>query len=359
MENNSKNCTKCNILQTLDNYYLRNGKYYPQCKECVKKQNKEYRQKLKQQIQKTDEPVQQKEEMDEPFDIDNCKTCSKCGKTKTININNFYYRNEKPLSQCRKCMNKVKAEYKKNKRIENRQEQIETGKLKVPQNPDNIICNGCKEEKDKSNFRINRKKCLDCERKHGREYRQTEKGKEKSKNWVKENSDKMSKLQAKWYQDNKEKRNEQWRERYSIDLIFKLHYSCKSRINKALHKKNLHKSNRTIEYLNCSIQFLIRWYEKCMTGDMTIDNHGKLWHIDHVIPINKFDLTNENEIILCFSWYNTMPLLGSENLSKHDNIVKTQIQAHKDKLTIFEKELTENDPKIPQEYYNLCARHLN
>jgi hypothetical protein len=51
-----------------------------------------------------------------------------------------------------------------------------------------------------------------------------------------------------------------------------------------------------------------------------LENHGKEWHIDHVIPISKFDLNNQEEQILAFNWRNTMPLSCKENLSKNNKI---------------------------------------
>jgi len=121
----------------------------------------------------------------------------------------------------------------------------------------------------------------------------------------------MTELRAQWYQRNKE-----YVERYHSDPAFKFKRLCKDRIIHALNNKGLHKSDRTVRYLNCSISFLIKWFD----DEMTIDNHGEYWHIDHVIPINTFDLNRPIDIFLCFSWFNLSPLKGSENMSKHDSV---------------------------------------
>ena len=44
---------------------------------------------------------------------------------------------------------------------------------KNPEIEYNKICGGCNEIKNNKMFRINRKKCIDCERSHGRNYRRT------------------------------------------------------------------------------------------------------------------------------------------------------------------------------------------
>ena len=56
--------------------------------------------------------------------------------------------------------------------------------------------------------------------------------------------------------------------------------------------------------------------------DMTWENHGKLWHIDHRKPLCKFNLTlpdgtpNYEQIRLANSLANLQPLYVAENLSK-------------------------------------------
>jgi len=366
MEEETKKCTKCEQVFTLDCFYktTTNGKDYiqPKCKECMKEQNKLCRANAKKKAQEPEsitKPEPKPEPEEEIFDPENSKKCTKCGKTKTINNENFCYRNGKALlGQCKKCINDAKAQKQKAKRNAELSQKINNGEIRVPLDPNNFICNGCDLEKPKSEFRTNRKKCKDCEKEAGRKYRQGAVGKQKAQEWTKNNREKHTNLQANWYQQNKPKINEKWRERYSTEASFKIHHLSKTRIRQAFNNQNLRKSNRTIEYLNCSIPFLIEWFKKCFTGEMNIDNHGSLWHIDHVIPVNTFDLTDQNDIVLCFSWYNTMPLLGSENMSKHDKIVKTQIKAHIKRLKQLGKENKET-PKIPQEYFDLCARHLN
>ena len=130
---------------------------------------------------------------------------------------------------------------------------------------------------------------------------------------------------------------------------------CKSRIWEALNSRNLKKSNKTIAYLNCSIPWLIEWLSFCFDSSMTLDNHGSHWHIDHVIPVNKFDLTDPIQVEFCFSWFNLSPLKGSENMSKHDKIDIEQIQQHIKRLVHFSyiKRIFFNSF-----YSSLCARHL-
>ena len=47
---------------------------------------------------------------------------------------------------------------------------------------------------------------------------------------------------------------------------------------------------------------------------------GSYWHVDHILPISKFDLKNQNEIQICYHWSNLQPLETFENISKSNNI---------------------------------------
>ena len=48
---------------------------------------------------------------------------------------------------------------------------------------------------------------------------------------------------------------------------------------------------------------------------MTWKNYGE-WHIDHIKPCSKFNLTDEEEQKKCFNYKNLQPLWASENTSK-------------------------------------------
>ena len=51
---------------------------------------------------------------------------------------------------------------------------------------------------------------------------------------------------------------------------------------------------------------------------MTWDNHGQ-WHIDHIKPCAKFDLTDKDQQKACFHYTNLQPLWKEDNLSKRDS----------------------------------------
>lgn len=81
--------------------------------------------------------------------------------------------------------------------------------------------------------------------------------------------------------------------------------------------------------IGCSIQELKKWLEYQFDEDMTWENQGEYWHIDHVTPCASFDLTNEEELKKCFSWENLRPCTGIENIEKKDKIIPKLIEDHK------------------------------
>ncbi len=236
--------------------------------------------------------------------------CSKCLVEKTIS--EFYKRgkiccscnNEKRREKYknneehRKKLIKLATDFKHNKVLERQKiRQEEQDKIGV----ENKKCKYCNEIKHHDRFRHNRLKCKDCER---------DEPTEKFKRYI------------------------------------------RTRIYNCLRNKN--KTKHSVDYLGCSSDEYFKWIFK-YNNNCSLENHGKEWHIDHVLPISKFDLNNEDEQLLAFNWRNTMPLTAEENLSKNNKILPEQIKNHYERLKCYHEE---NKLDLPQVYINLFAKHL-
>ena len=233
------------------------------------------------------------------------------------------------------------------------------------------ICPYCKKDQSLKLFRKNRRKCTDCERDDGRKYRKSYKGKEKSKVWLLCNKNKMVKLQASWYQNNKKYVNEKNKKRIKEDFSYRCKCTARRVILLALQKHDITKNNTTVKYIQCKISFLAKWLAHNFDKKMSKYNHGDYWHIDHVIPINTFDLNNPEQRRLCFGWYNTSPIYKKTNLSKHDKVDQIQLMTHMHRLLSFSTKCkidkfndieNENDTDdiitIDKDYIKLCATYL-
>ena len=197
----------------------------------------------------------------------------------------------------RKKLIKQASDFKHTKVINNQKLQAEE-QLRI--GLENKQCNYCNEIKHKDRFRFNRLKCRDCER---------------------------------------------------DEPIDKFKRYIRSRIHSSLRGK---KSKHTIEYLGCSTDDYFKWIFD-YNVNYNLSNHGKNWHIDHVIPLSKFDLNIEEEQLLAFNWRNTMPLSCKENLSKNNKILPLQVRQHLQQLVEYH---TQNELDLPQEYIDLFAKHL-
>lgn len=66
---------------------------------------------------------------------------------------------------------------------------------------------------------------------------------------------------------------------------------------------------------------LVKHIEAQFQRGMTWENHGKVWHVDHIIPCAAFDLTKPEEVRRCFNYLNLRPLRARDNLTKSAKII--------------------------------------
>jgi hypothetical protein len=103
------------------------------------------------------------------------------------------------------------------------------------------------------------------------------------------------------------------------DPSFRLAGSLRARVRAALKRKNTPKSFKTMELVGCTINQLWLHLEKQFKLGMTRENHGlgvNKWHVDHKIPVSKFDLTDLDQQRICFNFRNLQPLWQPDNFRK-------------------------------------------
>ena len=72
-----------------------------------------------------------------------------------------------------------------------------------------------------------------------------------------------------------------------------------------------------MELIGCSIPKMRKHLEKKFKKGMTWQNHGRYgWHIDHIRPLEKFDLSDPKQQLIAFNYKNCQPLWWRENLEK-------------------------------------------
>lgn len=192
------------------------------------------------------------------------------------------------------------------------------------------ICSGCNLEKTAENFHKNKqgylglrsqckpcykiytssyyKKNLEKIKEYKKQYAKTEKAKESNKISCKKKYQKNKSLYLKFSREYAKKRS-------LTDPAFKLKINLRARFNRAIRGK--YKKGSAVESLGCSVEFLKQYLESKFKQGMTWENYGrKGWHIDHIIPLSKFDLTNKEELLKACHYTNLQPLWWYENLEK-------------------------------------------
>ena len=118
----------------------------------------------------------------------------------------------------------------------------------------------------------------------------------------------------------KEKINSRHNKRIKTDQQFKIRCYLRSRLKNII--KNNTKSGSAVSDLGCSIKFLKEYLESKFQTGMSWDNWSvNGWHIDHIIPLSSFDLTNREELLKAVHYTNLQPLWAKDNLSKGDKIL--------------------------------------
>jgi hypothetical protein len=134
---------------------------------------------------------------------------------------------------------------------------------------------------------------------------------------------------------------------YQIKYI--LRCNLKTQLNKI--NKNL-KENKTLEYVDCSVEFFKCWLEYNFDENMSWQNRGTYWHIDHIMPCSSYDLSKQEEIHKCYNWTNLRPLNKTENILKSDTIDLDLVKIYKKKSKLFLKQIKY---EIKDDIYNLCT----
>ena len=120
--------------------------------------------------------------------------------------------------------------------------------------------------------------------------------------WRKANPEKYLASQR-LYENTQRATNPQWR----------LAKNLRHRLGKAMMGKT--KGVSAVRDLGISIPEFREYIENQFQDGMTWDNYGE-WHIDHIIPLISFDLTDKEQALKACHYTNLQPLWAKDNLSK-------------------------------------------
>jgi hypothetical protein len=96
---------------------------------------------------------------------------------------------------------------------------------------------------------------------------------------------------------------------------YKLSRILRRRLYNAIFESKGVKIGSAIQNLGCSLEVARQHLEALFKPGMTWDNHGE-WHIDHIRPLESFDLQDAEQLAQACHYTNLQPLWASENLAK-------------------------------------------
>jgi hypothetical protein len=205
----------------------------------------------------------------------------------------------------------------------------------------NKTCNSCHMHKPTTEFYVSyttnlsivyKSKCKECHKNHSIEYAKNNphitrsikkkynlNNKEKIQEYYQNNKEKIQEYNKKYYSnpDNAIKQRNQTKQNNKRRLKEDVHYKLIENLRHTLYAKLKNsKSFSSQIYLGCDVKIYKSHLESLFYPEMTWENHGEIWEIDHIIPCALFDLTKEEEQIKCFHYTNLQPLFKTTNIAK-------------------------------------------
>jgi hypothetical protein len=167
-----------------------------------------------------------------------------------------------------------------------------------------------------------------------------EKARESNKKWALNNPEKIKEMGRNWAKKNPEKikeRAKRWREKHpdrakeiACRGSKKIWNSPNGRLNGIMSSairrslKGAKARKQWEDLVGYSLNDLRTHLEKKFKPLMLWDNQGKVWEIDHIIPLKYFNFQNSNQIAFKEAWklQNLQPLYKSENRHKSAKLNK-------------------------------------
>lgn len=342
--NQVKTCTICEEEKEKSNF-RKSGKTYgdglfDECNACLL-------------IRKKNNILKKKE----TTDLITTKICKDCKKEKLKTEFGNAIWGDGYLNICKTCNAIKRKEYDLKKKISKKEVQEEVQEIVIETTTK--ICSECKIEKQKSEYIKSgttwgdglRSICKSCSY---AKVKSTREENRKDPEYIDDYNRKQRELyhrdkshqqasSSKWYETNKEEINQKRRENqdktyeqrkkfYENNPEKKLMLAARSRVTSDF---KFGKSSENL--VSCNYNFLKEWFEFHFSIDnnLNFNNHGIIWHIDHVLPCAIFDASDEEDLKKCMHWSNLMPLEIEKNLKKSSKICHISIQEQNNRLKLF------------------------
>ena len=100
---------------------------------------------------------------------------------------------------------------------------------------------------------------------------------------------------------------------------------CSNMIWRAI-KLGYVKKQKTIQYFGCTLDELKIHLQSKFKHGMNWNNYGPVWEVDHIVPCDSFDLTDDYQVRLCNHYTNLQPMLKHLNRRKSNKFIGSPVQ---------------------------------
>ena len=91
------------------------------------------------------------------------------------------------------------------------------------------------------------------------------------------------------------------------------------------------------KYVGINKNEFIQYINENLINGMTIENFGSVWSLDHIVPIDLFNLNDENELLIGYSYLNILPMFINDNRLKGASVHFSVLKLNKLKETYNNK----------------------
>jgi hypothetical protein len=124
----------------------------------------------------------------------------------------------------------------------------------------------------------------------------------------------------KWQEEHKSERKRYMREyvrrRLMFDPVFRMIANCRTRTRSVFIGKRVAKTESSLALLGCTPVRLQEWLVGQFKLGMTVENYGKVWDVDHIVPCSAWDMSNPIHVKCCFYYENPQPMFKADNVKK-------------------------------------------
>jgi hypothetical protein len=167
-----------------------------------------------------------------------------------------------------------------------------------------------------------------AKKEYQKKYKKTHKEERKKydKKYCQNHKENIAIKKKEYYENHKEKTNIYQKEyrnnRLKKDINFRMICYLRSRMYWSI--RGNYKSGSAVRDLGCPISEFKTYIESKFQDGMTWENWSKTgWHIDHIIPLDSFNLQNREEFLKACHYTNLQPMWAEENLRKGGKVCRT------------------------------------